>query len=329
MSFRLRPWRQEVLCGDSHSLCCFSSRLPPWPAATFTVTNTNDSGAGSLRQAILDANANPGLDTIAFNISGSGCAGGVCTIKPLSALHWFTSPVTIDGYTQTGAATNTNASGALNAVLKIVLSGVSDPDADSNTALEFLAGSEGSTVKGLVINGFDGGIAIWVSNVVVQGCYIGTDATGMTAVGDNRNGLYGGGFSGASALTVGGPEPADRNLISGNWGQDVALEAVAGATIEGNLIGTDATGAATLPMANPIRQGTSTPIQINSVGGRPSFAPTSSAPARVRRSSSATARPPPSRRFCRATSSARTPRERWTWGIISCPGSTSIQPTSP
>src|SRR5688572_23214049 len=37
-------------------------------AATFTVTNTNDSGAGSLRQAILDANANPGQDMISFNI---------------------------------------------------------------------------------------------------------------------------------------------------------------------------------------------------------------------------------------------------------------------
>ena len=52
------------------------------PAATFTVTNTNDSGPGSLRQAILDANANSGPDTIAFNITGSG----VHTISPASAL---------------------------------------------------------------------------------------------------------------------------------------------------------------------------------------------------------------------------------------------------
>jgi hypothetical protein len=41
-------------------------------AATFTVTSTSDSGAGSLRQAIVDANANPGADTIAFNITGAG-----------------------------------------------------------------------------------------------------------------------------------------------------------------------------------------------------------------------------------------------------------------
>lgn len=38
-------------------------------AATFTVTNANDSGAGSLRQAVLDANAAAGADTIVFNSS--------------------------------------------------------------------------------------------------------------------------------------------------------------------------------------------------------------------------------------------------------------------
>ena len=69
-------------------------------AATFTVTNTDDSGAGSLRQAILDANANPGLDTIAFDIGGVGHQ----TIQPLSALPTITDPVIIDGGTQDGFA---------------------------------------------------------------------------------------------------------------------------------------------------------------------------------------------------------------------------------
>src|SRR5262249_55937217 len=53
--------------------------------STFLVTNTNDSGAGSLRQAILDANATPnvgGPDLISFAIPGSG----VQTITPASAL---------------------------------------------------------------------------------------------------------------------------------------------------------------------------------------------------------------------------------------------------
>ena len=58
-------------------------------AATFTVTNTNDTGAGSLRQAILDANAAGGADTIGFNIFGSG----VHTIAPATALPKITDAV--------------------------------------------------------------------------------------------------------------------------------------------------------------------------------------------------------------------------------------------
>src|SRR5260221_11162824 len=89
-------------------------------AATFTVTNTNDSGPGSLRQAILDANGNPGTDTIAFNIPGQG----VQTIRPLTPLPPVTDDagVTIDGYTQPGSSPNTLAAGD-NAVLLIELDG--------------------------------------------------------------------------------------------------------------------------------------------------------------------------------------------------------------
>src|SRR5437773_11930452 len=65
----------------------------------FTVTNTNDSGTGSLRQAILDANSMGG-GTIQFNIPGSG----VHTIGPLTVLPTITQAVTIDGYTQSGSS---------------------------------------------------------------------------------------------------------------------------------------------------------------------------------------------------------------------------------
>lgn len=65
--------------------------------ATYTVTNTNDSGSESLRQAILDANANTGTDTIAFNINS-----GVQAIRPTSALPVITDPIIIDGSTQPG-----------------------------------------------------------------------------------------------------------------------------------------------------------------------------------------------------------------------------------
>src|SRR5262245_13943960 len=83
-------------------------------AATFTVINTDDSGAGSLRQAILDANGNPGPDTIDFAIPGSG----VHTISPVTPLPAITEPVTIDGYTQAGSSPNTDANDD-NAVLLV------------------------------------------------------------------------------------------------------------------------------------------------------------------------------------------------------------------
>jgi hypothetical protein len=94
------------------------ARVPAAPAATFTVTNTNDGGAGSLRQALNDANATPELDRIIFTISGSG----VQTINPASALPQITRPVMLDGYTQPGASRNTQAVGN-NAVINIRING--------------------------------------------------------------------------------------------------------------------------------------------------------------------------------------------------------------
>lgn len=58
-------------------------------AATFTVTNLLDSGSGSLRQAILDANGASGEDTITFSVSG--------TITLASALPPVTDSTTIQG----------------------------------------------------------------------------------------------------------------------------------------------------------------------------------------------------------------------------------------
>src|SRR4051794_1723796 len=83
-------------------------------AATFTVTNANDSGLGSLRQAILNANAAGGANVIQFNLSGSG----IRTIAPLTQLPDITNSVTIDGYSQPGSSPNTLTNGN-NAVLLI------------------------------------------------------------------------------------------------------------------------------------------------------------------------------------------------------------------
>lgn len=65
------------------------------------VVNTDDTGAGSLRQAILDANAAEGADTITFDIPEQLCgANGVCRIAPLSAMPVITEAVTIDATSQ-------------------------------------------------------------------------------------------------------------------------------------------------------------------------------------------------------------------------------------
>src|SRR3954467_14828133 len=99
-------------------LCVFPDM--PCRAATFVVTNTADSGAGSLRQAIISANATPGANLIQFNLPGSG----VRTIAPFTQFPDITNSVTIDGYSQPGSITNTLAS-ANNAVLAVRLDGAS------------------------------------------------------------------------------------------------------------------------------------------------------------------------------------------------------------
>ena len=97
------------------------------------VTNTNDGGNGSLRAAIIFANSHANgasPDVISFAIPG----GGVQTISPVTALPDITDPVTIDGYTQTGASANTLATGN-NAKILIQLSGASAPRVQRGFAL--------------------------------------------------------------------------------------------------------------------------------------------------------------------------------------------------
>jgi hypothetical protein len=198
-------------------------------AATFTVVNTNDSGAGSLRQAILDANANPGADTIVFNIPGAG----VRTIAPASALPTISGTTTIDGYTQPGAVANTNAlSAGINAQPLIEING-------TNGGRLFITGT-GSIVRGLILNRNAGdAIEVNASNVTIAGNWIGTDSTGLA---QSANGGFGIRHSDGNNLTIGGAAPADRNIVSGNSGGGIIMALstfvpTSGHVIEGNYVG--------------------------------------------------------------------------------------------
>ena len=92
----------------------------------------------------------------------------------------------------------------------------------------------GNTFAGIEIKG--GGMFN-----AVQGNYIGTDASGTDALG-NRSGVV----VASTSNTIGGTEPGARNVISGNTDEGVSMDAVFGEgssnMVQGNYIGTDATG---------------------------------------------------------------------------------------
>ncbi|MBW4648779.1 MAG: DUF4347 domain-containing protein [Kastovskya adunca ATA6-11-RM4] len=192
------------------------------------VINTNNSGEGSLRQAIINANAFTGTDTISFKIGS-----GVQTITPLSALPTITDAVVIDGTTQPG----------FSGTPIIELNGSSA--GSSVSGLTITAGN--SIVKGLVINRFshNGIILQTKGNNRIEGNYIGTDVTGTLDWGNYFMGVY---IDNSSNNTIGGTAPGSRNVISGGDYDGVRINGT-GATgnqILGNFIGTNAAGNAIL-----------------------------------------------------------------------------------
>jgi hypothetical protein len=211
-------------------------------AATLIVTSTADTGPGSLRQAILDANADAstGAVLIQFNIPGSG----VQTIAPLTPLPAITRAVTIDGYSQPGTSPNTLAD-ADNAVLLIELNGANlNLGGGLNIGLWIQANN--CTVRGLVINRFAnggiGGILVYLcDNSVIEGNFLGTDATGTSAL-PNDSGVT---ILGGPGHRVGGLTPASRNIVGGST-YGIVLQSVSSQVL-GNFVGVGSDGATTVP----------------------------------------------------------------------------------
>ena len=214
-------------------------------AAVFSVTSVNDNGAGSLRQAIMDANASPGANTINFNIPG----GSVQTIAPTNALPDITNTVAINGYSQTGSSANTLTNGD-NAIILIRLDG-SKISGGSPIGVNFSGvATSGSSVRGLCIIRFSNGVkANEASSITIAGNWIGMDLDGV-ARGTTFEGIYiSSFFNPANNIIIGGASPAERNVISGNrYGIYFNGSTTGNSFVQGNFIGTDPTG--TLPRGN-------------------------------------------------------------------------------
>jgi parallel beta-helix repeat protein len=205
--------------------------------ATFTVSNTNNSGAGSLRQAITDANATTDADVIRFALPVSG--GAVATIRPTSPLPAITAPLDIDGTTQSGY-------GPLGPVVE--LSGAS---AGANASGLVFTNASGSRVRGLTIDRWTAaGVRVTGGTaVVIESNYIGVTKEGFTA--GNNTGVV---IADASNCRVGGTTPAERNVISGNVtgvliGRDsgAATPTADDNVVSGNYVGTNGAGNAAVP----------------------------------------------------------------------------------
>ena len=145
----------------------------------------------------------------------------------------ITDAVTIDGYTQPGASPNTQLTSD-DAVLLIEINGESS--GDESIGLEVF-NPAAVTIRGLVINRFQVNVSLAPSGHL-EGCFVGTDATGTLARSRADDGVIG-----VLGGSIGGSSPSQRNVISGNNGWGIS----GGHLIQGNFIGIDATGTTALP----------------------------------------------------------------------------------
>ena len=203
---------------------------------TWVVNTTTDTDDGactpthcSLREAIDRANGEAGTDTIGFDIAGAGPH----TIQPTSALPAITDSVVVDGTSEPDFA----GTPVIELDGQLAGAGVSG----------VLVTAGESTIRGLVVNRFGhAGIHLLTNggNLVV-GNRVGLDVTGTLDRGNTNVGIH----IQSSDNTIGGTTSANRNVVAGNNGPQIAVEGVFPTSphdnvILGNYVGTNATGTA-------------------------------------------------------------------------------------
>lgn len=218
------------------------------------VTNTNDSGAGSLRQAITDANANPTTAAaphqITFNIPGSG----VQTINLTTLLPVITQPTVIDGSTQPGSSCGTlvptlPATSNTPHTLLIEVNASAVPDGGFGEGVLYVdTSANGSTIKGMVVNGEHSNdyiVQVRADDVSVECNYIGTNSSGTAIIGTT-------GSSGGIRLESSDRLHIENNLISTSGNDGIRggdFGTVTNLQVTGNLMSLTADGKVSLPNA--------------------------------------------------------------------------------
>ena len=200
------------------------------PAIFSVVTNTSDSGAGSLRQALTDSNATANIGTSPNQIQFA-IGSGAQLIALASSLPALTQPVIVDGWSQPG----------FNGAPLIEING--------NGAGEvFRVSGGGSIIRGFVLNNYVGsGINLTSDGNIVIGNYAGTNAAGTTS--GPGLGTYGIAV-GSSNNQIGGLSAQDRNVIGHNYFAGIIVDAVGPISnnrIVNNHIGVNAAGTAAIP----------------------------------------------------------------------------------
>ena len=180
----------------------------------------------TLRAAIQTANARTGADEILFEI-GEGGAHVITVSSPLPSL---TGPTVFDGTTQPGYTDRP--------LITVRATGVSGDG--------FVLNQPDSAVLGLAVGGF-GGAGIRMSGPGggrVEASYVGVARNGTTPL-PNSQGIV---VDGSPLNTIGGDEPEQGNVVSGNTGAGIVVRGAAstGVVVSGNRVGTTGDGTAAL-----------------------------------------------------------------------------------